>query len=325
MKETKESRKFPVTGKGIFSRLKRAQRFVGPALVLLVAVFLVRALVASWDEVREYEWRLDLPYLALSVGLMFLYYAQQWGGWRLVMRSFGDPLTRSESVAIWFATILGRYVPGSVAMVAGRVVMCGRRGIPARDTLASIVYENALILISALIVTAASVPFWPDFVYRNYALLLLALAPVGLVMLHPTVFRKATSFVLVRVGREPLQKTLPFGRVFWLLLYYIGGWVLLGLAFAALTNAVADVSLEDLALLIGGYAFAWEVGFLSIVTPSGLGVKEGVLGLVLSLILPTPAVLAVVVLSRLWQTLVELFCAAVVWTYFKGSAVFADR
>ncbi|WP_162924634.1 lysylphosphatidylglycerol synthase domain-containing protein [Rubrobacter indicoceani] len=307
--------------------LRRARKLVGPVLVLLVAVFLVRALVSSWDEVRDYRWSFDFSFLTLSVGLMFLYYAQQWGGWRLVMRSFGDPLSRSESVAIWFATILGRYVPGSVAMVAGRVVMCQRRGIPARDTLASIVYENALILISALVVTAASVPFWPDFEYRPYALLLVVLAPVGLAMIHPKVFRRAANFALKKTNREPLEKTLSFGRVLALLAYYVGGWVLLGLAFACLTASVAPVefSLPEVALLIGGYAFAWEVGFLSLVTPSGLGVKEAVLALVLSLVLPVPAVVAVVVLSRLWQTLVELACAGAVWAFFKGTQALRNR
>lgn len=305
--------------------IKQARRFVGPVLVVLVAVFLIRALASSWDEVRDYEWSFDFSYLVLSVGLMFLYYAQQWGGWRLVMRSFGDPLSRPESIAIWFATILGRYVPGSVAMVAGRVVMCGRRGIPARNSLASIVYENALILISALVVTAASVPFWPDFEYRAYALLLVVLAPVGLVMVHPKVFKRTANFALRKTGREPLEKTLPFGRVLVLLVYYAGGWILLGLAFACLTASVAPVEASELALLVGGYAFAWEVGFLSLITPSGIGVKEAVLALVLSLVLPVPAVVAVVVLSRLWQTLIELVCAGVVWAFFKGAQALQER
>ncbi|MGH3087510.1 MAG: lysylphosphatidylglycerol synthase domain-containing protein, partial [Rubrobacteraceae bacterium] len=134
--------------------LEKAKRFVAPAIILLAAVFLARALIGGWSEVQNYEWRFEFSYLALSVVLIFLYYVQQWGGWRLVMQSFGDPLTRSESAAIWFASILGRYVPGNVAMVAGRVGLCHRRGIPVRTTFTSMVYENALILISALLITA---------------------------------------------------------------------------------------------------------------------------------------------------------------------------
>lgn len=307
------------------SLLRKARRFVGPAVVLLVAVFLVRALVGGWSEAREYEWRFDPGYLGLSVVLIFLYYAQQWGGWRLIMGGFGDPLGRLESAAIWFASILGRYVPGNVVMVAGRVAMCRRRGIPAATTFTSLVYENALILISALVVAAASVPFWPPFPYRGYALLLASLAPVGLLCLHPAVFGRLANAVLRRFKQEPLATTLPFGRVLLLLLYYVGGWVLLGLAFASLAAAVAPVRAAEVALLVGGYAFAWEVGFLAFVTPSGLGVKEGVLLLILSLIFPAPVAAALVVLSRLWQTLAELAAAGVVWALARGRGVLETR
>lgn len=294
--------------------LRKAQRYVGPVLIVLVAVFLGRALFQGFDEAREYEWRFDPFYLGLSVALILLYYAQQWGGWRLIMRSFGDPLGRSESAMIWFSTILGRYVPGSVAMVVGRVEMCRRRGIPGSTTLASLVYENALILITALLLAAASVPLWPPFPLERYALLLAALAPVCLLFLHPRIFETLANAALKRAKRGPLEATLPFGRVLILIPYYLGGWVLLGLGFAALAASVSSVSLDELPLLVGGYAFAWEIGFLALVTPSGLGVKEAALYAVLRLVFPAPVSAAIVVLSRLWQTLAELACAAAVWT-----------
>lgn len=294
--------------------LNVARRVIGPVLVLLVAVFLGRALYRGLAEARQYEWRFDAPFLVLSVALISLYYLQQWGGWRLIMRGFGDPLGRGESMKIWFSTILGRYVPGSVAMVAGRIGLCRRRGIPGSTTFASMVYENVLILITALLVAAASVPFWPPFPYERYALLLAILAPVCLALLHPAVFGRLANYGLRKIKREPLETTLPFGRVLALVLYYIGGWVILGLGFAALAASIAPVSPGDVALLIGGYAFAWEIGFLALITPSGLGVKEVALALILGLIFPVPVAAAIVVASRLWQTFAELAGAGIVWT-----------
>lgn len=297
--------------------LRRGRPYLGPLLVALVAVFLGRALYGSWDEVRGYEWRFNPPYLLASVILIGLYYLQQWGGWRLIMRSFGDPLDRAESMHVWYSTILGRYVPGSVAMVAGRVSLCRKRGIPASTTFASIVYENALILATALLVTAASVPFWPPFRHGEYALFLAALAPVCLALLHPAVFGRLANYLLARTGRGPLGATLPYGRVLALIPYYLVGWVLLGLGFAALAASVAQVGPGDLALLVGGYAFAWEVGFLSLVVPSGVGVKEGVLTAISGLAFPIPVAVALAALSRLWQTLAELVAAGLAWAFAR--------
>lgn len=297
--------------------LRLARRLLGPVLVVLVAVFLGRALVSGFSQASRYEWRFDLPYLALSIALILLYYAQQWGGWRLVMRSFGDPLSAPESAAIWFSSILGRYVPGSVAMVVGRIGLCRKRGIPASTTFASIVYENALILITAVLLTAASVPLWPAFPHEEYALSLAALAPVCLALLHPRVFGRLTNAALAKAGRGPLGATLTFGRVLALVPYYLMGWVLLGLGFAALAASITPVRAGDLALLAGGYAFAWEVGFLSLVVPSGLGVKEGMLTAVSGLAFPLPVAAALAALSRLWQTLAELTAAALAWAFAR--------
>lgn len=285
--------------------------------MVLVSVFVGLALYGSWGEVRAYEWRFDPAYLAASIVLIGLYYLQQWGGWRLVMRSFGDPLDRPDSMYIWYSTILGRYVPGSVAMVAGRVSLCRRRGIPASTTFASIVYENALILITALLLTAASVPLWPAFLYEGFALFLASLAPVCLALLHPAIFGRLANYLLFRGGLGRLEATLSYGRVLALVPYYLMGWLLLGLGFAALAASVTPVGAGDLALLVGGYAFAWEVSFLSLVFPSGLGVKEGMLTAISGLAFPLPVAVALAALSRLWQTLAELTAAGLAWAFAR--------
>lgn len=303
---------------GLKRALRAAKPYLAPLLIALTAVFVGRALYLGWEDVRGYEWRFDISYLLASVALIVLYYLQQWGGWRLIMRSFGDPLERADSMHIWYSTILGRYVPGSVAMVAGRISLCRKRGIPASTTVASIVYENALVLITALLLTAATLPLWPAFRHGEYALALAALAPLCLVLLHPAIFRKIADSTLRRAGRGPLGATLPFGRVLALIPYYLAGWALLGLGFAALAASVAPVRPEDLALLVGGYAFAWEVGFLSVVVPSGAGVREGMLTAVTGLAFPIPVAVALAALARLWQTLAELAAAALAWAFAKA-------
>ena len=55
--------------------MKRLRHLTGPILLTLVAVFLGPALLANWQETRQYEWHFDPPFLALSVALILLYYA----------------------------------------------------------------------------------------------------------------------------------------------------------------------------------------------------------------------------------------------------------
>jgi hypothetical protein len=65
---------------------------------------------------------------------------------------------------------------------------------------------------------------------------------------------------------------------------------------------------------------AYAVGFLALVTPAGLGVREGVLTLALAQVMPAGAALAVALLSRLWMMLVELLGAGLMQLLGRGRA-----
>jgi hypothetical protein len=94
-----------------------------------------------------------------------------------------------------------------------------------------------------------------------------------------------------------------------LALGYAVYWVLTGLAFAALVRAMFPLPASDVPLAIAGYSASYAVGFLSLLTPGGLGVREGVLVLALAPVMPAGPALVVALVSRLWMMLFELLGA----------------
>jgi glycosyltransferase 2 family protein len=66
----------------------------------------------------------------------------------------------------------------------------------------------------------------------------------------------------------------------------------------------------DVPLVVAAYAAAYAAGFLALLTPAGLGVREGVLVVALAPVLPAGPALVVALVSRLWMMLVELAGAA---------------
>jgi uncharacterized membrane protein YbhN (UPF0104 family) len=54
------------------------------------------------------------------------------------------------------------------------------------------------------------------------------------------------------------------------------------------------------------HAFSWVVGFLSIITPAGLGVKEGIFSYFLTFIVPTGIATLVALIVRIWGTIGEI-------------------
>jgi hypothetical protein len=94
---------------------------------------------------------------------------------------------------------------------------------------------------------------------------------------------------------------------------YLLYWGLTGLAFAALIRSIFPLPASAIPLALAGYAAGYAVGFLSLLTPAGLGVREGVLVLALAPVMPAGPALVVALLSRLWMMVFELLGAVVAY------------
>jgi uncharacterized membrane protein YbhN (UPF0104 family) len=123
------------------------------------------------------------------------------------------------------------------------------------------------------------------------------------------------NWLLVRFGRPGVESGVGRRRLAWMLAVAAFDWLLWGSTFAALTFGVSAFAGAQMAALaphlIVAYAIAYCVGFLSFITPSGFGVREGALYVLLATIMD-PAVVTVAALAmRLWTMVGEVVMALV--------------
>jgi hypothetical protein len=111
-------------------------------------------------------------------------------------------------------------------------------------------------------------------------------------------------------GFDPAGLTPSASTVALLVAGYAVYWAVTGLAFAALVASLAPLAADDIPLVVAAYAAAYAAGFLALLTPAGLGIREGVLVVALAPVLPAGPALVVALVSRLWMMLVELAGAA---------------
>ena len=83
------------------------------------------------------------------------------------------------------------------------------------------------------------------------------------------------------------------------------------------TGATADVSGLLVATLCG-FALASSLAMFSVVLPAGVGVREGLLVLMLAPVSSTSAATAVVVLSRFLTVLADVLFALLGWAYARS-------
>ncbi|MCG9132147.1 flippase-like domain-containing protein [Candidatus Poribacteria bacterium] len=88
-------------------------------------------------------------------------------------------------------------------------------------------------------------------------------------------------------------------------------WICQGVAFFLFVQSFASVQWADAGVLTACFAFAWIIGFLSFLTPGGLGIREGLLGLLLANYMPAPQAVLVALLCRVWMLSAEIVLAGV--------------
>lgn len=287
-------------------RRSHRRRLAGLAAGLAVCAGLGYALAAGWGRVSSYDWSLRPGWLALGLAALAAFYAVSGDSYAAIVERLTPAAPwRRVTVSIWARSLLGRYVPGTVLMVLGRVVLSHEAGVPRRVTLAATVYEQAFAVSVAALGSVALLIGEPD-IGLGAPTWLVALTPLGLVVLHPAVFAPLSAWVLRRLGREPLSVTLSVRQIAGLLVRYAVVSALLAVGVWALVRSAAGPEAGGLAYVGAAFLIAFVVSTLTVVLPAGIGVRDGAFALALAQHVPGGVAVAVSVGVRLVMTLVEV-------------------
>ena len=295
--------------------------------VAIAAFFLYKVKDYNWqiltaDAARWNYWLLAVSFLGfilqeLSFGLI----------WQSVLKRLGYRLDLRVCLRIYLASEFVRYIPGNVWHVLTRVLWTGKYGVPRPIAFASMTVELITKLAAGAIVFALSLLFWGstnalDSLFQSS--LMLVLGGVSfialLVVLHPRILNGLLNLALRILKRDPVVLSLRYSGILLVTLMWCASWFVAGCAFYVMLLALWPATpLAALPVCIGIYAIAWDFGFVTFITPSGLGFRELAIGVLFALALPfVPGALIAVIalLSRVVSTLAELLCVSV--AYLSG-------
>jgi len=269
--------------------------------ILLYYIYLNREAL-SFAEIFRYKKTIGASILMLAATFLACGY-----GWVLILRSLKLTSSTGEALRVWFLSQLGKYLPGKVWVAAGRLYLFPGKGERIQVGY-SILLELILVNVTGVCVFLFTLTLWdrPIPGISHNAVWAVLVFPCFLVLLHPKLLEKTVNGVLRRMKRKTIKIHLRVREIFSLFFYYLFCWVLYGLAFGMLASAFAGADLRRMAVFGGIYVFSIVIGFVTVVAPSGLGVREGVLFVLLSPYLEAPVATYLAVVSRLWFTLVEL-------------------
>jgi uncharacterized membrane protein YbhN (UPF0104 family) len=306
---------------------KRILQFGLPIIVLAAFIYAIR----KWDWhlllSNTYHWN---PWL-LALSLLFFITQELSFGliWRNILKRLGPRLGILVSLRIYLASEFVRYIPGNVWHVLTRILWVNKYGVSKPVAFASMTIELITKLAAGAIVFALSLLFWGDFgavgslLHRSVFIVLGgAFFIVLLILLHPRILNGLLNTALRILKREPITLTLRYSDILLITLAWSGSWLIAGLAFYFLTLAFwPGVPLIALPICMGIYAIAWDFGFVTFITPSGLGFRELAIAVLFGLSIPTipvGVVAIITLLQRVVSTLAELLCVGAAYFGLKG-------
>jgi uncharacterized membrane protein YbhN (UPF0104 family) len=301
---------------------KRALRWGIAVLVIgIVGYFFASALWDNWDEVAaahlafDWWWLLAILLFAVAVPLTGLLWARI-----LRLLSPQAQVSNREAIVLQCVSWLLKYIPGQVGAVVNKVVWAGKKGVSRSLVIVTFIYENVFLQLASIVPAVAIllVSLGSGFFGDNATLLvlpLLILIPLALVAYKPFFHR-----IVSVLGRRLLHQDLPesyFLGTFQALRFaieFIGPRVLNGVGFVVLASTVSAVSPSEWLPFGAAYVLAGAIGILAFFVPSGLGVREAVIVLVLSRYVPTAEAIVISLLARLLSTIGD----AVVALFYVG-------
>jgi glycosyltransferase 2 family protein len=289
----------------------RVRRGVHAAIATALIASAALALAAAVGDFPEVDWRFRPVVLVLAVigfAVSLLAAAELW---RRVLASLGPSLAPSRSMAIWFVSGLGRYVPTSLLLPVLRVAMAERDGVPKRIVLASMAYELGLASTAALIIGAYFVVDLASLSNAPGRFLVLVLPMVAVVCLQPRFFHTLANKALDRLGREPLPISLSTPAVIGMIVLFAGVYVLAGLSLYALAQSIYAVGVDDLVIVVGAFSVGTALAMIAFALPGGLVAREAGIAIALSPVMPAAPAIAIAVLARIVQVGIELAGAVI--------------
>lgn len=305
------------------SRLLDVVRVV---VALLVTVAVALAVWRNWGEVSGHLREIPATTLLGAFVLVLLAPVFTLLGWRVLLADLGTRLPLPPSASVFFVGQLGKYLPGSVWSVVAQADLGARLGVPRRRMGVVGLLSILLSVITGAIVGVPAVPLLlarsEDFRWWWFlpALLLLLL-------LWPRLLNAGIARLLRVLRREPLEHRLTTPAIVLTATWFVLAWAAVGSSVLVLAHAVApERSLGSLVVTsVSGFALASAIGMFSFIVPAGVGVRDGILALLLGALMPFPAAIAVVVISRFFSVVADVVVAAVGWGWARSHHLLGSR
>lgn len=283
----------------------------------LIFGIIIKFTVDHFPELEKYHIHFNGYFLAFSFFLSAVSFVCFALIWHYITIKNKCCIGLEKGLICWFYAEIGKYIPGKLLLVLGKVYYYSREGQSKRKVILCFYIETICTLLAQALVFVVSLLFVDLPVFRKFANWIYLLTGVFFVFLHPKIIQVLFSVYAKMFRKDLLKIKLIYSDILKITLLYLLNFLLIGVSYYYLINSIFSVKFSQLPFLLGTNCLAGMISMLSVFVPSGLGVREGVTLLALRNILPNSIAGIVTLLTRIWSSGTELGVVLLAFFYSK--------
>ncbi|MEZ5358781.1 MAG: lysylphosphatidylglycerol synthase transmembrane domain-containing protein [Candidatus Zixiibacteriota bacterium] len=289
-------------------------------LIGVIFYFLGRQLIRNWDKVLAYDWHLNYFYLIaalLSVVLTFYVFSSVW---KIIVHSLGKEVGFAQSFKIAYLANLGRYIPGKIWQMFGMIYLAKKEGVTEEEAVASFGLSQIFAIPSGLLSGIVFLSLYPgvrDY-YENVPLLTSGMMLIGIsifivsliVVFFPKPLERLANWLFGLIKRKPINLRMNKSLAATIYGGYFLAWSLYGFSFWLF---VKGITVQEAMILpmAGIFIIAYQIGYLMLFAPGGVGPREAMMELMLAPFFGAGVATAIAIAARLWLITAEAVCAVI--------------
>ena len=280
------------------------------AIILLIAYFYNLELRKNWSSLQHFRFSIDMRFLIASLAFYLFSYLLETFIWKICINSHlrRPELNFFQSIAVVNASGLLKYLPGRIWTYTAQLVWLQKYGIP----MPLVLHVNLICILGSLITSLylgmGYLALYKDFPPAMLLFLsaLLVLCNIAYIAWNSVVINKLISVVnrLFKRGIQPIADKTSLVVI--IQIVYMLSWCLMGSAGYLLAKGVGlNIPHEGLFAILASMSLAWLIGYLAIIFPGGLGVREGVMLVMLTGVVDSRIALIFPIISRVMYLISE--------------------
>jgi uncharacterized membrane protein YbhN (UPF0104 family) len=255
---------------------------IGWPLSVLALIFLIKLTLPKFSVIQSSLHSANLILIILSIIIFILYFILRSYLWKKILEYKGHKLTLSKTAYLWGFSEFKRYIPGNIWSLISRVSLFSQTGIDNKTVGLALLDEIQLIVIPCAIISLFSIPI----ILNPANSLQIGKSMQGLILgslVGIIIYCIVIAYLIksrTNKGGYIANLFLPsysYMQKFKLTLISLVTFFVFGVATLIACVSIFNFDPAVYFALSAFFVFALLVGYLSFITPVGLGVREGVI------------------------------------------------